>query len=30
MGPGWMAVTLIGVFVVIFALLNLIEKGSID
>lgn len=30
MGPGWMAVTLIVVFVIVFALLNIIEKGSVD
>jgi hypothetical protein len=30
MNPGWMAVTIIGVFIVVFALLNLLEKGSVD
>lgn len=30
MGPGWMAVALIVVFVIVFALLNLFEKGSVD
>lgn len=30
MNPGWMAVTLIVVFVIVFALLNIIEKGSAD
>jgi hypothetical protein len=30
MGPGWMAVTMIAVFFVIFAILNLVEKGSLD
>jgi len=25
-----MAVTIIGVFIVVFALLNLLEKGSVD
>ncbi len=30
MNPGWTAVVLIGAFFVVFALLNLLEKGSID
>jgi hypothetical protein len=30
MNPGWMAVTLIVAFVVVFALLNILEKGSLD
>jgi len=30
MNPGWAAVTFILVFVVAFALLNLVEKGSLD
>lgn len=30
MGPGWAAVTLIAIFVIVFVLLNLVEKGSID
>lgn len=30
MNPGWMAVTVIGVFIIVFALLNVIEKGRID
>jgi len=30
MGPGWMAVIAIVVFVAVFALLNVLEKGSID
>lgn len=30
MGPGWMAVTMIAAFLVIFAILNLVEKGSLD
>ena len=30
MGPGWAAVTLIAVFIAIFVILNLVEKGSID
>ena len=30
MGPGWMAVIAIVVFVAAFALLNVLEKGSID
>lgn len=30
MNPGWTAVTLIAVFIVVFALLNVIEKGRVD
>ncbi len=30
MGPGWMAVTMIAVFLIAFAILNLVEKGSLD
>lgn len=30
MSPGWMAVAIIGAFVLAFALLNLLEKGQID
>jgi hypothetical protein len=30
MGPGWMAVALVGAFIVVLAILNIIEKGSID
>ncbi len=30
MNPGWTAVTIIGVFIVVFAVLNLLEKGSVD
>lgn len=30
MNPGWTAVTLIAVFIVAFALLNIIEKGRVD
>ncbi len=30
MGPGWMSVAVIVVFVVVFALLNIVEKGRID
>lgn len=30
MGPGWVGVIAIVGFIAIFALLNLIEKGSID
>ena len=30
MGPGWVAVIMIAVFLVIFAILNLVEKGSLD
>lgn len=30
MNPGWTAVAMIAVFVIAFALLNLVEKGSVD
>lgn len=30
MGPGWMSVAAIGVFFLTFAILNLLEKGSLD
>lgn len=30
MATGWAAVTIIAVFILVFAILNLIEKGSID
>lgn len=30
MGPGWMGVTMIVGFIVVFAILNLVEKGKID
>lgn len=30
MSPGWIAVSLIVAFVVVFAALNILEKGSID
>ena len=30
MGPGWMSVAFIVAFLLIFALLNLVEKGRID
>jgi len=30
MNPGWTAVTIIGVFIIVFALLNIIEKGRAD
>ncbi len=30
MNPGWMAVTTILAFVIFFAILNLLEKGSVD
>ena len=30
MGPGWLSVTIIVSFVVVFAILNLIEKGRMD
>ena len=30
MGPGWMSVIAIVVFLVIFALLNIVEKGRLD
>ncbi len=30
MGPGWMSVALIVAFVVLFALLNIFEKGRMD
>lgn len=30
MNPGWMAVSAIVVFVLVFAILNLLEKGSLD
>lgn len=30
MGPGWTSVAIIGGFIALFALLNLIEKGRLD
>ena len=30
MAPGWIAVTTIAAFIVAFAILNILEKGSID
>ncbi len=30
MNPGWMAVSTILVFIIVFAVLNLLEKGSVD
>ena len=30
MGPGWTSVVIILAFVVLFAVLNLLEKGRID
>ncbi len=30
MGPGWMSVAAIGAFLLVFAVLNLLEKGSLD
>jgi hypothetical protein len=30
MGTGWISVAAIGVFFLVFALLNLLEKGSLD
>lgn len=30
MGPGWIGVTTILAFVVVFAILNIFEKGSLD
>jgi len=30
MGPGWMSVAIIGAFLLIFALLNIAEKGRLD
>lgn len=30
MGPGWASVVVIAVFLGVFALLNLLEKGQVD
>ena len=30
MGPGWMGVAIIVGFIVVFAILNLVEKGRVD
>ncbi len=30
MSPGWVAVSLIVVFIIVFSVLNLLEKGSVD
>lgn len=30
MGPGWASVAIIAAFIILFALLNLIEKGRLD
>ena len=30
MNPGWMAVTMIGVFMLTFVVLNILEKGRLD
>lgn len=30
MGPGWMSVAIIVAFLVLFALLNILEKGRLD
>lgn len=30
MGPGWTSVAIIAAFIIIFALLNIFEKGRMD
>ncbi len=30
MAPGWIAVSIIAAFIVVLAILNILEKGSID
>ncbi len=30
MGPGWMSVTMIVIFFLLFAILNITEKGRMD
>lgn len=30
MGPAWTSVVIVAVFLIIFAALNLLEKGSVD